>query len=60
VQLGAFLEVVTAIAGIATAVVLFPIVKRQSDAIALGYVATRTLESTCSTPGSRPPQFRAS
>ena len=32
VQLGAFLEVVTAIAGIATAVVLFPIVKRQSEA----------------------------
>ena len=30
VQLGAFLEIVTAIAGIATAVVLFPIVKRQS------------------------------
>lgn len=46
VQLGAFLEVVTAIAGIATAVVLFPIVKRQSEAISLGYVATRILEST--------------
>jgi hypothetical protein len=46
VQLGAFLEIVTAIAGIATAVVLFPIVKRQSEAIALGYVATRVLEST--------------
>jgi hypothetical protein len=46
VQLGAFLEIVTAIAGIATAVVLFPIVKRQSEAIALGYVADRILEST--------------
>ena len=46
VQFGAFLEIVTAIAGIATAVVLFPIVKRQSEAIALGYVATRVLEST--------------
>jgi hypothetical protein len=32
--------------GIGTAVVLFPIVKRQSEAIALGYVATRVLEST--------------
>jgi hypothetical protein len=46
VQLGAFLEIITAIAGIGTAVVLFPIVKRQSEAIALGYVATRVLEST--------------
>jgi hypothetical protein len=46
VQFGALLEIVTAIAGIATAVVLFPIVKRQSEAIALGYVATRVLEST--------------
>ena len=39
VQLGAFLEVLTAIANIATAVVLFPILKRQSEGIALGYVA---------------------
>ena len=46
VQLGAFLEIVTAIANIATAVVLFPIVKRQSESIALGYVASRVLEST--------------
>jgi hypothetical protein len=40
------LEIITAIAGIATAVVRFPIVKRQSERIALGYVATRVLEST--------------
>ena len=46
VQVGAFLEIVTAVAGIGTAVVLFPIVKRQSEAIGLGYVATRVLEST--------------
>lgn len=45
-RLGAFLEIVTAIANVATAVVLFPIVKRQSEAIALGYVATRIVEST--------------
>lgn len=44
--LGAFLEIVTAIANIATAVVLFPILKRQSESIALGYVASRVLEST--------------
>jgi uncharacterized membrane protein (UPF0182 family) len=46
VQLGALLEIITTIAGIATAVVLFPIVKRQSESTALGYVATRVLEST--------------
>jgi hypothetical protein len=36
----------TAIANIGAAVLLFPIVKRQSEAIARGYVATRFLEST--------------
>jgi hypothetical protein len=46
VQLGAFLEILTAIANIATAVVLFPVLKRQSEGIALGYVASRILEST--------------
>ena len=46
VQLGALLEVLLAIANIATAVVLFPILKRQSEGIALGYVASRILEST--------------
>jgi hypothetical protein len=44
--LGAFLEIILAIANIATAVVLFPIVKRQSETVALGYVSTRILEST--------------
>ena len=34
-----------AIAGIATAVVIFPIVKRVNETVALGYVATRTVES---------------
>ena len=43
---GAFLEILTAIANVATAVVLFPILKRQSESIALGYVACRVLEST--------------
>jgi hypothetical protein len=46
VQLGAFLEVLTAIANIATAVVLFPVLKRQSESVSLGYVASRILEST--------------
>jgi hypothetical protein len=46
VYLGAFLEIITVIANIATAVVLFPIVKRASESVALGYVASRTVEST--------------
>jgi Domain of unknown function (DUF4386) len=46
IALGATLEVLLAISGIATAVVLYPIVKRQSHSISLGYVASRTLEST--------------
>ena len=45
IELGAFLEIITAIANIATAVVLFPILRRQSESIALGYVAARTVES---------------
>jgi hypothetical protein len=46
IELGAFLEVILVIANIATAVVLFPIAKRQSEGIALGYVASRIVEST--------------
>jgi Domain of unknown function (DUF4386) len=45
VQWGAFLEVITALACIGTAVVLFPIVKRQNESVALGYVAVRVLEA---------------
>jgi hypothetical protein len=46
ISLGAFLEVLTAIANIATAVVLFRILKRVNEAVALGYVALRIVEST--------------
>lgn len=42
---GAFLEVILAISAIGTAVALFPIVKRQNEGIALGYVAGRITES---------------
>jgi energy-converting hydrogenase Eha subunit E len=42
---GAFLEVIVALAGIGTAVTLFPVVKRQNEGMALGFVATRTLEA---------------
>jgi Domain of unknown function (DUF4386) len=46
VLLGAFLELALIIANIGTAVVLFPILKRQSEGAALGYVAARIMEST--------------
>jgi hypothetical protein len=42
---GAFLEVIVALAGIGTAVTLFPVVKRQNEGMALGFVAVRGLEA---------------
>jgi hypothetical protein len=45
-EFGAFFEILTAMAGIATAVVLFPILRRVNEAVALGYVAVRIVEST--------------
>jgi hypothetical protein len=44
VLVGAFLEVLLIIANIGTAVVLFPILKRQSETLALGYVTARIVE----------------
>ena len=44
VTLGALFEVLLIIANIGTAVVLFPILKRQSESLALGYVAARIVE----------------
>jgi len=46
VALGALLEVLLIIANIGTAVVLFPILKRQNEGLALGYVTARLVEST--------------
>src|SRR3954453_8534800 len=43
---GALSEVVVGLAGISTAVVLFPVLKRQSETAALGLVAARLLETT--------------
>jgi Domain of unknown function (DUF4386) len=45
VSTGALLEILLAISGIATAVVIFPIVKRVNESVALGYIAARTVES---------------
>ncbi len=43
--IGGLLEIIVALAGIGTAVVLFPILKRQNETFALGLVAARILES---------------
>ncbi|MDT0353878.1 DUF4386 domain-containing protein [Pseudonocardia charpentierae] len=42
---GCLLDTVNALAGIGTAVALFPVVKRQNEALALGFVTTRLLEA---------------
>ncbi len=46
VRLGAACELILIIANVGTAVVLFPILKRQNESLALGYVAARLVEST--------------
>lgn len=45
ISIGALFEILLAICNIATAVVLFPLVRRSSESAALGYVASRTVES---------------
>jgi hypothetical protein len=45
IQTGAFLELILLVANIATAVVLFPVLKWQWEAGALGYVTARVMES---------------
>jgi hypothetical protein len=44
--IGAILEVIVALTGIATAVILFPILKKQSETLSLGLVASRVLEAS--------------
>jgi hypothetical protein len=46
IALGAFLEILLAICNIGTAVALYPVAKRHNEGLALGYVASRILEST--------------
>ena len=42
---GGFLEVIVAFACVGTAVTLYPVVKRQNEGTALGFVAARVLEA---------------
>lgn len=44
IYFGALLEFLLIIANVGTAVVLYPIVRRQNRALAIGYVAARTIE----------------
>ncbi len=43
--IGGVLEMIVALAGIGTAVALYPVVKRQNEGVALGFVGVRTLEA---------------
>src|SRR5256714_9242298 len=45
VILGGILEMIVALAGIGTAVALYPVVKRQNEGVALGFVGSRVLEA---------------
>ena len=44
--IGGISEIIVALAGIGTAVVLFPVLKKQNEAAALGLVASRVLEAS--------------
>jgi hypothetical protein len=46
VLFGAILELIVALAGIGTAVALYPVVKRQSEGRALGFVTSRVVEGS--------------
>ena len=45
VVIGGILEIIVALAGIGTAVALYPAVKRQNETLALGFVASRVMEA---------------
>jgi len=45
VVLGCLLDLVNAIACVGTAVALFPVVKRQNEGVALGFVTSRMFEA---------------
>ena len=41
---GALFDVIVALAGIGTAITLYPVVRRQNETFALGFVASRVIE----------------
>ena len=46
VIIGGILEIIVALAGIGTAVVLYPVVKKQNEGVALGFIGSRVLEAS--------------
>ena len=46
VIIGGILEIIVALAGIGTAVALFPVLKRQNEGVALGFLGSRVLEAS--------------
>jgi hypothetical protein len=44
IYLGAFLELFLVLSNVGTAVVLYPVARRQNEALAIGYVAARIIE----------------
>ena len=46
VIIGGILEIIVALAGIGTAVVLYSALKKQNEALALGFIGTRVLEAS--------------
>jgi hypothetical protein len=46
VLVGGLLEIIVALAGIGTAVTLYPVLRRQHEGIALGFVTSRVLEGS--------------
>ena len=46
VIIGGILEIIVALAGIGTAVVLYPVLKRQNEGVALGLIGSRVLEAS--------------
>jgi hypothetical protein len=42
---GGLLEIIVALAGIGTAVVLFPLLKKQNERLALGLIVARVVEA---------------
>ena len=46
VFIGGLLEVIVALAGIGTAVTLYPILKRQNGALSLGFVTSASWKAT--------------
>jgi len=54
VLFGGILEIIVALAGIGTAVALFPVLKRQNEGIAMAFVGNRVLEAATIFAGVQP------